>query len=72
MCLAIPMRIVELDGAAALVEAMGVRRKTRMDLLPDVGVGEYVLVHAGLAIAVVDPEEAERTISILREMSFEV
>ena len=72
MCLAIPMRIMELDGAVALVETGGVSRRVRLDLLPEAGVGDYVLVHAGMAIARVDADEAERTLSLLRNMSFEV
>ena len=55
MCLAIPMRIVEIDGFRAVAEVDGVRREARLDLLPEVAVGDYVLVHAGLAIAAVDP-----------------
>jgi hydrogenase expression/formation protein HypC len=67
MCLAIPMKITEIDGAAATVDASGVTRRARIDLLGDVSVGDYVLIHAGLAIAKVDPEEAEHTLATLRE-----
>ena len=49
------MRIVEIDGFMAVAEVDGVRREARLDLLPEVAVGDYVLVHAGLAIAAVDP-----------------
>jgi len=72
MCLAIPMRIVEIDGPNALVEVGGVSRKARIDLLPEVSVGDYVLVHVGMAIARVDADEAERTLSLLREGPYEV
>ena len=72
MCLAIPMRIVEIDGASARVEVEGVRRSARLDLLPDAAVGDYVLIHAGLAITKVDEEEAAETLSLLRRLSGEV
>ena len=70
MCLAIPMKITQIDGVTAVVGAGGVTRKARVDLLGDVAVGDYVLVHAGLAIAKVDAEEAEHTLALLREMSW--
>lgn len=58
MCLGIPMKVVELNGQEALCERQGVRRKARMDLLPTVVVGDFVLVHAGIAISKVEPEDA--------------
>ncbi len=72
MCLAIPMRIVEIDGFLAVAEVDGVRREARLDLLPEVAVGDYVLVHAGLAIAAVDPQDAEETLSFLRQLADEI
>ncbi len=72
MCLAIPMRVVEIDGFRAVAEVDGVRREARLDLLPEVAVGDYVLVHAGLAIATVDPEDAEETLAFLRQFADEV
>jgi len=72
MCLAIPMRIVEIDGVAAVAEVDGVSRRVRLDLLPEVALGDYVLIHAGLAIARVDAENAEETLSLLRSLADEV
>jgi hydrogenase expression/formation protein HypC len=72
MCLAIPMRIDRIEGAVAEVEVDGVRRRARLDLLPDAKIGDYVLIHAGLAIAVVDEEEARETLSLLRGLFDEV
>jgi hydrogenase expression/formation protein HypC len=72
MCLAIPMRIVEIDGLMAVAEVDGVRREARLDLVPEVAVGDYVLVHAGLAIAAVDPKDAEETLSFLRQLADEI
>jgi hydrogenase expression/formation protein HypC len=72
MCLAIPMRIIEIDGFRAVAEVDGVRREARLDLLSEVAVGDYILVHAGLAIATVDPEAAEETLSVLRQLTYEI
>jgi hydrogenase expression/formation protein HypC len=72
MCLAIPMRIVEIEGDIGVADVDGVSRKVRLDLLPEVFLGDYVLVHAGLAIARVDEAEAEETLSLLRKLANEV
>jgi hydrogenase expression/formation protein HypC len=50
MCLAVPAKIVELEGATAVVELHGVRREANVAFLPDAVVGDYVLLHAGFAI----------------------
>ncbi len=72
MCLAIPMRVVEIEGEWAVAEVDGVSRKVRLDLLPEVSLGDYVLIHAGLAIARVDAASAEETLSLLRSLAGEV
>lgn len=72
MCLAIPMRLVAIEGFLGVAEVDGVARKVRLDLLPEVYLGDYVLVHAGLAIARVDAAEAEETLSLLRKLADEV
>jgi hydrogenase expression/formation protein HypC len=72
MCLAIPMRIVALDGVTAVAEVDGVSRQVRLDLLPEASLGDYVLIHAGLAIARVDAAHAEETLSLLRSLADEV
>ena len=72
MCLAIPMRLIEIDGAAGVAEVDGVTRHVRLDLLPEVVLGDYVLIHAGLAIARVDPDYAQETLSLLRSLADEV
>ena len=58
MCLAVPLKIVELNGADAVAEWEGVRRKIRVDFIPDPQVGQYVIVHAGFAIERLDEEQA--------------
>ena len=72
MCLAIPMKIVEIDGVTAVTEVDGVKRQARLDLLPEAAVGDYVLVHAGLAIATVDAAAAQETLDLLRKLADEV
>jgi len=61
------MQIVQINGLNAEVEVDGVRRKVRLDLLPNAQLGDYVLVHAGMAIALMDEQEAQNTLSLLKE-----
>jgi len=61
MCLAYPMKVISIEGSYAQVEAEGVRRRVGLALLPEAKVGDDVLIHAGYAISVVDPEAAEET-----------
>ncbi len=61
MCLAIPVRIVELDGDNAVVSAFGNRFVAKTTLLPNVKLGQLVLVHAGFAISLVEEEDAKKT-----------
>ena len=68
MCLAIPARIVELEGDVAVVDAMGNRYKTKTTLLPEAKIGDLVLVHAGFAISLVDEEEAKKTWQLIAEI----
>ncbi len=69
MCLAIPARIVELEGDRAVVDAMGNRWKAKTTLLPEAGLGDLVLIHAGFAISLVDEEEAKKTWQLFAEIS---
>jgi len=66
--LAIPARIVELDQDKAVVDAMGNRWKAKTTLLPEVKLGDIVLVHAGFAISLVDEEEAKKTWDLFAEI----
>jgi hydrogenase expression/formation protein HypC len=68
MCLAVPMKVTEIDGPIAQVEQGGVRRQARVDLVEGINVGDYVIVHAGIAIDRLDPEEAEETLRLFAEM----
>lgn len=72
MCLGIPGRILELDDADGMpmgvVDYGGVRKRACLAYVPDVGVGDYVIVHVGFAISQVDEVEALRTLEVLRAM----
>jgi hydrogenase expression/formation protein HypC len=67
MCLAVPGKIMSIEGKDADVDFGGVTRKVNVSLVK-ADVGEYVIIHAGFAIQVVDREEAEETIKIWEEM----
>jgi hydrogenase expression/formation protein HypC len=69
MCLAIPVRIVELDADNAVVDAMGTRFRAKTTLLPEIKVGNLVLVHAGFAISVIDEEEAKKTWDLVKQIN---
>ena len=58
MCLAIPLKLLEIHGADAIGEAGGMKRALRVDFIPEPKVGDYVMVHAGFAIEKVDAEQA--------------
>ena len=72
MCLGIPGRITEVvqrDGLRnGTVDFGGVRKQVCLMYTPDAGPGDYVIVHVGFAISVVDVAEAERTLAVLRAM----
>jgi hydrogenase expression/formation protein HypC len=62
------MRITALDGAQATIAAEGLEQECSTMLVPDVAVGDYVLVHAGFAISVLDEADARETYDLLREI----
>jgi len=72
MCLAIPMKIIAIDGMVATTEVDGVTRQARLDLLPEANLGDYVLVHAGLAISRLDEADAVETLDLLRKLADEI
>ncbi|WP_395694999.1 HypC/HybG/HupF family hydrogenase formation chaperone [Nocardioides sp.] len=73
MCLGVPGRIVErwqADDGALLARAdfAGEERVIRLNYLPDLQVGDHVIVHAGFALTRLDAEEAARTVALMREV----
>ncbi|MHB8076219.1 HypC/HybG/HupF family hydrogenase formation chaperone [Desulfosporosinus fructosivorans] len=69
MCLAIPAKIVTINESLAKVDMMGNERIISIDLVPEVRIGEYVLVHAGFAIGIIDDESAKETEELLLEVA---
>ena len=68
MCLAIPGKVTEIsEDRIANVDILGAQRSASLDLVPQAKVGDYVLVHAGFAIEVVDPQFAQETIDLIKE-----
>lgn len=76
MCLAVPGQVVEWlervpPFSSAAVEFGGIRRQVSMECVPEAEIGDYVLVHAGIAISRIDPEEAVRVLDALRQLDLE-
>lgn len=69
MCLAIPAKVVTLKESIAQVDMMGNERIVSIDLVPEVKLGDYVLVHAGFAIGIIDDESAKETEELLLEVA---
>lgn len=69
MCLGVPMKILSRDGDSIVAEVDGVRKEASIMLLgEEVSVGDYVIVHAGFAIASLDEEYAKETIRLMKEV----
>ncbi len=68
MCLAIPLKLLSVDGAQAVGEAAGLTRVVRVDFIKEPKVGDYVIVHAGFAIERLRAEEAEKNLAAWREV----
>ncbi|MEI6433440.1 MAG: HypC/HybG/HupF family hydrogenase formation chaperone [Bacteroidota bacterium] len=69
MCLAIPAKVISVDGATALLTIEDVEYRASILLLDDVNPGDYVMLHAGFAIQKVDAEEAAETLRLLNEVA---
>lgn len=69
MCLAIPARIKEINGTEAEVEIGGITRKASLILTPDARVGDYVLLHTGYAINIINQAEAEQTLALFAKIA---
>jgi hydrogenase expression/formation protein HypC len=69
MCLGVPAKVLKVTGEAATVDVGGARREISLMLVDGVTVGGWVILHAGFAIQKLDPEEAEKTLALLRELA---
>jgi hydrogenase expression/formation protein HypC len=68
MCLAIPALVISIQGEKAVADINGVKREISLQLTPDVKVGDYVLLHTGFAISVIDEIEAQQSLDMLRQV----
>jgi hydrogenase expression/formation protein HypC len=72
MCLAVPGKVLEIDRAAAplmgTVDFAGVQKQICLEWVPEVRIGNYVIVHVGFALNTVDEQEAEETLRMLKQM----
>jgi len=71
MCLAIPAKVISIDGTSAKVSIGEVEYTASLLLLEDVKPGDFIMLHAGFAIGKINPEEAEITLQLLKEMEGE-
>ncbi len=76
MCLAVPGEVLSIEGADELTQTgrvafAGIVKPVNLAYVPDAEIGDYVLVHAGFAIAIIDAGEAERTLAYLAELEAE-
>jgi hydrogenase expression/formation protein HypC len=69
MCLAVPVKVISIDGMEADVDLGGVERRVSIMLTPEVKVGDYVLLHTGYAINVIDEQQAKETLELFEEIA---
>jgi hydrogenase expression/formation protein HypC len=69
MCLAVPARVMTIEGEFAAVDLTDVKMQVCVGLLDDLQIGDYVIVHAGFAISKLDLAEAEETLKLFREIA---
>ena len=69
MCLAVPLKLVSVSGKEGVGEFDGVRRKVRLDFVPKAAEGDYVIVHAGFAIEMMEAAQAEESRQAFREVT---
>ena len=68
MCLAVPAKIISIKDNIAQVDMAGTSTRASLTMTPEARVGDYVLLHTGYAINVIDEEEAQETLKIFREL----
>jgi len=65
------MKVIKINDGLGIVEIGGVKREISLQLVEDIRIGDYVIIHAGFAIQKLNEEEAEETLSLLREIAGE-
>jgi hydrogenase expression/formation protein HypC len=69
MCLAVPMKVISIKDTTGIAEMSGVKKEISFLMLPEAQIGDYVIVHAGFAIQILNEEEAQKTLDLFREMA---
>ena len=69
MCVAVPAKILSIQDSLARVELGGIERSASLQLTPEAKPGDYVLIHAGFAIQVLDEQEAKETLDLFQELA---
>lgn len=72
MCLAVPMKLVEINGDSGVAELWEVRRDVDLSLVTPIEIGDYVLIHAGFALSKINEKEALKTIEYFEEISAQI
>ena len=67
MCVGLPARVVNIEDGMAIVDATGAKRKVSVELLDELNPGDYVMVHAGIAISKIEGQSGEETAEILEK-----
>jgi len=68
MCLAIPAKIIKIENRTAISDMMGNEVRADISVMPDVKVGDYILIHAGFAIQRIDERDAQETLTLFQQM----
>ncbi len=68
MCVAIPLKLIKKKGMSGVVDLDGVEKEVSLQLVKKAKVGDYLIVHAGFAIQILDEEEAKKTLEIIEEL----
>ena len=67
MCLAIPLKLIEITDDFGMIESGGIKRKVNLSLVENAKPGDFVVVHAGFAITIMDQEEGEKTLDLIKD-----
>ncbi|MCH3959894.1 MAG: HypC/HybG/HupF family hydrogenase formation chaperone [Selenomonas sp.] len=68
MCVGLPAKVVSIKNGTAIVDASGARREVSAELLDELDPGDYVMVHAGIAIAKITSDDKEETVSVMDQL----
>ncbi|MCJ7581604.1 MAG: HypC/HybG/HupF family hydrogenase formation chaperone [Candidatus Aminicenantes bacterium] len=67
MCLAIPLKLIEINDDMGTIESGGIKRKVNLSIVENPKLGDFVVVHAGFAITIMDQEEGEKTLELIKD-----